>query len=210
MRIVCDVDCVLNNLIEIWIEVLNKTHNLNVKYEDITDYDIKNFYPTLTEEQIYAPLYEEEFWKQTQPLHNSQVVLNKIFENNHDIKIVTSTHYKNLEFKIDWLKKYYPFLHWKDIWVVHDKSRVTGDIIIDDCWDNVINFNGKRFLFNQPWNEKYKDLDLQFCITRINDWNEIENLIYKNSFCGKDKWDFECLECDNELMGKCVFRKGSK
>ena len=33
----------------------------------------------------------------------------------------------------------FPFLEWKDIIIATDKSIIAGDIMVDDCYDNLIN-----------------------------------------------------------------------
>ncbi len=46
-----DADDTLWSLIDPWTVALNEKYNLNVKSEDITDWDICRFYPTLTKEE---------------------------------------------------------------------------------------------------------------------------------------------------------------
>ena len=61
MVIVTDFDSVMNYLLESWLVGLNSTYNLNVQYEDVTNWDMQLAYPTLTKEQIYEPLSQESF-----------------------------------------------------------------------------------------------------------------------------------------------------
>lgn len=199
MIINVDLDCTLNNLVDVWCATLNKIYGTNVLSDDITDYKIQKFFPTLSEEQIYKPLYSENFWIGMSPLYHSQKCLKKLYEDKHDINIVTATHYTNAKVKVEWIQKHFPFIHWKKINIIHDKSRFSGDLLIDDCFDNLIGFTGEKLLYTQPWNNKYTVSDIQSLgITRVNSWDEIYELIPKPYPCGKNKkaFDFECLNCD--------------
>lgn len=198
MQINIDLDCTLNNLVNVWCETLNNIYGTNVLYEDITKYDIQEFFPSLNKEQVYNPLYLESFWSKTKPIEGSQEFLKKLYDDKHDIDIVTSTHYSNAKVKIKWIMEYFPFIHWKKINIVHDKKKFAGDYLIDDYIDNLIGFKGKRILYTQPWNKKYSSSELDMLnITRVNNWEEIYKIIPKPHPCGKNKktFDFECLNC---------------
>lgn len=183
----------------VWCDTLNSIYGTNILCEDITDYRIQKFYPMLNEEQVYEPLYTDSFWNKTTPLSGSQECLKKLYDDKHDINIVTSTHYTNAKVKIEWIKRYFPFIHWKKVNIVHEKNRFIGDLLIDDHIDNLIGFEGHKFLYTQPWNKKYSYRDLGFLnITRVNNWQEVYASIPKPFPCGKNKtkFDFECLNCD--------------
>lgn len=192
-----DLDCVLNNLVDVWLDELNELYHIRVKYDDITDYDITKFFPTLKEEEIFMPLYSDKFWLKTVPTQHSRKILKRIFEDkNNEIIIASSTHYFNAKIKSLWLKEYFPYIHWKNIYFIHDKSKLIGDILIDDWIDNLINFKGKRILYTQPWNIKYDNLVLQnLGIVRVDNWLEIDKLLNDRKKCNKSKFDFGCLEC---------------
>ena len=72
MKILIDIDCVCNNLVEEWILYLNNKYNLNVKYEDITNYDITLAFPTLTKKQIFEPLISQCLVDKYKPIKDSQ------------------------------------------------------------------------------------------------------------------------------------------
>lgn len=75
--------------------------------------------------------------------------------------------------KMNWLTKYFPFLSWKQIVFCGSKEIVYGDIMIDDHFKNLDNFQGQTLLFTQPHNiDKQTEKH-----TRVNSWREIETLL---------------------------------
>ena len=62
-----DMDDVIENLCPCWCRWLNEHYGTNVSAEEIVDWDINKFFPELTREQIFEPLFKEEFWKTVTP-----------------------------------------------------------------------------------------------------------------------------------------------
>ena len=170
MKIGIDIDCVCNNLVHEWLAYLNMKHNLNVKYEDITSYNMKQFFPMLSDEQIYEPLNIFSFWNSLQPIEDSAKYLKQLRNDGHTIKLITATDVNSMPVKCRWVSTYYPFINIKDIWMVHDKGWIDADILLDDCMDNLEKGNYLSVCFNQPWNQCYSGL-------RVNNWKEFYNLI---------------------------------
>ena len=67
MRILIDMDDVMIDFLQHWIDVLNGKFNKNVKYNDIYCWSMQVAYPDLTREQIFDVLYNEEFWADISP-----------------------------------------------------------------------------------------------------------------------------------------------
>ena len=179
MRINIDFDSVLVNTTEEWIKVLNNTHGTNVKYSDIKDWDMKLAFPSLKEDEILKPLMSDFFWLiKIKPIQDSQMIIQYLFDDKHDIKVVSNTHYENAYIKTNMMKKFFPCLKSTDFVSVQDKSRYTGDLLLDDCLDNLISFNGYKILFSQPWNEKYDYKALSALhIQRVDNWLDFDRLI---------------------------------
>lgn len=106
MRILIDLDDVVDDLLTAWVNELNKRYNLNVK--EVTDWNIMNNFPTPTKNQIFEVLEEEDFWKNINPLSNSIYYINKLKE-NHSIYFCTASSPKSFYLKYKYfLKKYFP------------------------------------------------------------------------------------------------------
>ena len=172
MNIGIDIDCVCNNLVEEWLFRLNNKYNLNVKYDDITSYSISQFFPTLSQEQIYEPLNDNDMWNSLVPRQDSIKYIKQLQDDGHEIKLITATDVHFMPVKCKWILKHYPFINEKDIWMVFDKTWIKADILLDDC---VANLQGSSYLgicYSQPWNTAYKGL-------RVNNWKEFYNIILK-------------------------------
>lgn len=62
LTLLVDMDDVLECLVDAWCEELNRRHGTSVTTEDVDDWAIAKFFPTLTKEQLFAPLSEPSFW----------------------------------------------------------------------------------------------------------------------------------------------------
>lgn len=61
LTILVDMDDVLENLVECWVDELNKKCGSSLCEEDITDWRIAKFFPSLTNEDLFSPLNTAEF-----------------------------------------------------------------------------------------------------------------------------------------------------
>ena len=59
----------------------------------------------------------------------------------------------------------------RNIIIAQDKSTIMGDVMIDDCIDNLINFGGVCICYAQPWNKNWEKA------FRYNNWNDIDSVI---------------------------------
>ena len=62
MIIGIDFDGTINNMLETWIELLNKRHGTTVKIEDVVEWELTKVFPTLSKKDLFAPLNEPEYW----------------------------------------------------------------------------------------------------------------------------------------------------
>ena len=77
LTILVDMDDVLENLVECWVDELNKKCGSSLCEEDITDWRIAKFFPSLTNEDLFSPLNTAEFWGKIAPMQNAQDILKK-------------------------------------------------------------------------------------------------------------------------------------
>ena len=170
LTILVDMDDTIEFLLEAWVKYLNDKYHLDVKLDDIYEFDMSISYPTLSWEQIYEPLMLEEFWKTVRPIPYADYVLEKLIEDGHSVYIVTNSYYKTLKMKFDLvLFKYFPFLKSSNVIIASKKQMIIGDILIDDYPNNLIGGNYKKFLMTAPYNRNFVSND----VVRVNDWLEI-------------------------------------
>lgn len=174
MKLLIDLDDVLNNLCEVWIEYLNKKFNYNVKLTDVKDWNLKTVYTSLTDEQISNTLLDISLYDNVKIRDDALHYLPLLAENN-EIWIVTNTPQEVSEYKFSkMLYHTFPFIEKENIILTDKKYQISGDILIDDYIYNLERGEYKKFLFTQPHNQ---DIELPEDIVRVNNWKEIYNLI---------------------------------
>ena len=178
MIICCDIDNILNNLTEKVIEFYNLKSGKNIQLSDITSYNFYNCLPQEDASNIVALFKEKSLWDALKPLANSQYGLKQLIKNGHQVYLATATDPINFEWKVEWVKQYYPFIPTDNIIRIIDKGLLKTDVIIDDCLDNLINSFAERVVLHYPWNQN--DLkDYTYDINRAYNWNDIVNIINK-------------------------------
>ena len=155
LRILVDLDDVLNDLLECWVELLNQRYNLNAKAEDSKIWNVQGIFPTLTEEEVYRIIYEEEVWGMLSPRPGSVETLKAMIDDGHDVVIVTASTYETLPLKMDWLFATFPFLIWENVIITRRKQLIKGDVLIDDGFHNLEGGSYFKILIDAPYNREY-------------------------------------------------------
>ena len=88
---------------------------------------------------------------------------------HYDVYISTAAmEFRNsFEDKYDWLQQHFPFIPWKQVIFLGDKSILGADYMIDDHAFNLETFSGKGVLFTAYHNIH----ETRF--TRANNWDEV-------------------------------------
>jgi len=179
LTILVDMDDVLENLVECWLAEIELRFGISIPIEDIKTWDIASFFPTLTKEQVFSPLSDDEFWDKLTPLLGASECLSILINDGHTVRIVTASYYETLPAKMKWLFKHYPFLKWEDVIVAYDKKIINGDVLIDDGIHNLEGAPYKKILFSRPYNIDY-DAESNGMV-RVRSWIDIYREILKIS-----------------------------
>lgn len=114
------------------------------------------------------------FFRNAPLMEDSSKVLHKL-NNKYRIFIVSAaTEFPlSLGEKHAWLKEHFSFVTWQQMVFCGSKEIIQADIMIDDHFKNLNNFQGETLLFTQPHNQladagKHK---------RVNTWKEIEKIL---------------------------------
>lgn len=114
------------------------------------------------------------FFRSIPVMEDSQRVLN-LLNNSYEVIIVSlATEFPLcLTDKQLWIQEHFPFISWKQVVFCGNKNLVKADLIIDDHFKNLDNFEGERLLYIQPHNlnnttHGYKS---------VKSWAEIEKLL---------------------------------
>lgn len=214
--ILIDMDDTIECLTDAWIAWLNQKHGTDTKKEDIDCWDFAKPFPTLTEKEVYAPLYEDAFWDTVRPMPGAKETMEALIGLGHEIYIVTSSVHETISAKMTKvLFRYFPFLDWNHVIVAQKKQMIKGDILIDDGVHNLIGGDYIKILMTAQHNADY-DAEANGMI-RVGSWEEIyEAILYlsedspnvisgKCNVCGKetDKLYVCCSSCGAESFAYC-------
>ena len=174
-----DVDAVLTNPTIDFLSALNKQIGTNYVIEDLTTFEYINCLPKEHAEILL------NMWKGSSLYDGREADLKalKALEDMREFARVVALSgpvIGHVDSKLQWLIKHCGFLK-KDTVIAKDKSLLRGAVLIDDLIENLMEFDGERICFSQPWNTEWDEkLGL-----RTDDWGKIvrtaKRTIAKNS-----------------------------
>lgn len=167
---ISDLDDVLLDMCGGLINAIQEEHGIYVPMESWTHFDFRQ-YPTLNNKQILDVHLKYKLINTLKAFEESHVFLDKLNKNNVDVVIVTSRawhkeakektfeHLKSLNFKVSDVIVTDHRIGKKDvISSISKNNNVIG--FVDDNADNVnsvIDVVDNIYLYNKPWNKKYKN-----------------------------------------------------
>lgn len=186
VTLLVDLDDTMTDLLSAWLNWLNNQYSTNVRKEDITDYDITKFFPSVSHDKIYAPLYNGRFWASVRPKKDAPLTLLKLKNMGFRIYVCTSSSHKTIPHKVELvLKRYFGFIPCSNIITTTNKQLIKGDILIDDAVHNLVGGSYQKILMTAPHNQEY-DASKNDMI-RVNNWTEAFNAVIE---CSKKVLNF--------------------
>lgn len=183
--ILVDIDDTVISLLPAWCKWINNKYNLSVKPDEITDWDVAKFFPTLTRQQVFEPLHTNQFWETVEPIDGAIEHLQQLVEDGFKIYFCTATDYRNVQSKYEnIIMKYFSFIPWSQVIVAKDKQMIDADFIIDDGVHNLENRDGIKILVSAPHNLNYDATENG--MYRIDNWETIYKCI--KSFTKSEYW----------------------
>lgn len=176
MIIMCDIDNVLNDLAPKTLAMYNAENDRDIKMSDINYF---NFYDCLSAEDASGliELFErKDLWDSLIPSSDAQWGLKTLIADGHEVYLATSTNPINFPWKIEWLKKYFPFIDKHNVICIQNKGLLKCDVMIDDCYDNLINNTCKRIVIEYPWNQDEKT-EQKYDIYRAYNFKDVIEII---------------------------------
>jgi len=155
LTILVDIDDVLNDLLDRWVENLNERYGLSANAQELAVWNVQSIYPTLTVEEVYAPMYEDDIWRKLSPRLTSVEYLKRMVDDGHDVVIVTASVYETLAIKMEWMYEHFPFLPRENIICARRKQLIKGDVLIDDGIHNLEGGEYFKILVDGPYNRSY-------------------------------------------------------
>lgn len=188
ITVLIDIDDTIEDLLAAWCKCLNDLYGLNVKPDEITEWDMSKFFPNLTKEQVFEPLHNEEFWDLIKPKDGAVEYLKKLIDDGFKVYLCTSTDYRNVKVKFEKvIQKYFPYISWKQVIVTDKKQLINADFLVDDGVHNLEGGNYEKILMSAPHNQSY-DAEANNMF-RADTWETVYSLIKTLSGrIKKNKW----------------------
>lgn len=183
--IICfDFDDTMNDLLPHWISYLNETYCLNVKKSDIKSWQMKLAFPSLTEDEIFEPLHNPNFWKMVTEKEGASYYIKKLQDEGFEIYVCTSTHHAITHFKFEnCLFRLFPFIDRHNIIITYNKQLINCDILVDDGTHNISGGRYFGLLMDMPHNQDYK-VDNKYTY-RVHNFEDVYNKIHE--LCDADR-----------------------
>ena len=180
MVLAIDVDDTICNLQEAVVNIFNKRYGTHYTVEDFTDFDVTNVLPD-DEAMNFIEIYGESgLYKTVKPMSGAQSALKKLVNAGHDVYLVTNAIPKTYGEKVEFVKKYFPYIDASHIVCMKNKWMFRADVMVDDCMQNLLaKPYYHRVLINKPWN--YSNVDYAYGIYRCYNWNDVLEAINKIS-----------------------------
>ncbi len=178
MIILVDMDDTIENLTEAWINYANKRFGTTVNAADVTTWDLSEAFPSVSHEEMYALLLEDELYGTVEPFEGAAYYLQKLISDGHEVFIVTNSPYQVMKAKMEKiLFKHFPFIDWKHVIITGNKPLIKGDVLVDDGVHNLLGGDYTKLLFTAPHNRSF-DADGNGMI-RVDCWEEAYKAITK-------------------------------
>ena len=188
MKIAVDIDGVLGNLIDGFIDFMREHHNIIIKKEDFKTWDFQKALKGYSYDEVLNFIYEffeTKHFKECSVIDGSLDALTELKKEN-ELLIVSARQKFLTEISKDWICKNFPGIftsinildnpYGKNSNIYTKKSdfceKNCVDVIIEDDLSFVKDFNGKTkvLLFDQPWNRKG---ELNENVVRVKNWDEV-------------------------------------
>lgn len=188
--IIIDVDSTLANSTETIFDIYKEERNITNK-EYHRNY-LWNFKGLIEEDYVDRAVElfgEEKFFKRLQLYPDAYRVVEKL-SRKYCVKICSVHKTETAYRKIAWLRKQLPFIPEEDIIIIpyeqgFDKSKVQGDIIIDDKFSCINGSRRLKILFGNYGYNQYENLtkeekmiySISNNILRAENWKVVESML---------------------------------
>ena len=174
--IVIDFDETLFPTLERVIEIYNKRHNETLLLSQISTYNLYECLDAPVADELLELFVDKTVYDNLQPHKNTTRAVQTLVNNGWEVYIATATDARNLEWKEQLLRRYFPFVPKENLIRIHNKKLLNCDIMIEDNLDTLTKTSADRLCFNQPWNQSERKTFV-YDIHRFSNWGEVVNII---------------------------------
>lgn len=180
MVIMVDVDDVLCNLQEVVVSLFNERYGTHYAMNDFHSYDIMSVLPN-QDGVVMRDMYGEQgLYNKVKPIRGAQESLQKLINMGHQVYVVTAAIPSTYGEKVEFVKRYFPFIDESHIVCMKHKWMMNCDLMIEDNLSTLLaKPSYHRICMDQPWNRDVNDW--AYGIHRCHNWNEILTAVNKIS-----------------------------
>lgn len=163
-----DLDNSTYPLIEEVTKRYNSAYNDNLQFKEITDY---NYYQFIKPE-CKSPFKEfctPDLFYSLKP-YDGAVECLSILNEKYQLYFLTSGHPNTVEHRDNILGKHFKFYTSRQLIMCRNKQLLQGDVLIDDCLENLFGGTYKGIIYNMPWNKQVDENQIQ--TNRVFGWNQ--------------------------------------
>lgn len=167
LRILCDLDGVVTDLLEKWLGDYNRDFGDNLGVENIKTPEVSEWVKPEARQKIYDYINSDRYFRDLNPIPGSIGTLKSLEGDGHDVFIVTapSNNPMSAADKISWVSENLGFDR-KKVIVCNQKYVCEGDVFIDDTPKKIQAYreswpDAHILTIAYPYNEEaYFDVDL--------------------------------------------------
>jgi 5'(3')-deoxyribonucleotidase len=143
LTILVDMDGIVTNFLDAWIDALNAKFNRGLTIADVTDWDISKSdkLKGIPSGKVYRYIHQPMFFYDLKPLPGAIDSLKALVGFGHTVKFLSiPTNPLCAYEKLLWVDKYMPFIGHRSTILCADKELVAGDVFIDDKSANCLDY----------------------------------------------------------------------
>lgn len=179
IRLGIDVDDVMLDTVEAWLQRHNDITGDDVIPDDIKSWDIAKYIKEGNRDTLFYILHQNDFWKTVQPKKDAVAYLEKLYNDIDDLEIyiVTATYPITAESKANRLFNLFPFIDERRMVMTASKGILDLDIMVDDNPKNLdaMKQGVVKVLFDAPHNRACDEGEIG--AIRVTDWKSLYDYI---------------------------------
>lgn len=171
VTVLIDLDDTMTHLCRAWCQWLNRKYGTNVSENDVVGWKVDDYFPELTEDQVFEPLHTDSFWHDVEPFDEAPYYIERLIKEGFDVYICTASLFDTIKAKFEYtIGRYFPYISWNKIIVTKNKQLINGDILIDDGIHNLEGGRYRKVLMSAPHNLSYDAASNG--MTRVTTWRD--------------------------------------
>ncbi len=176
-----DIDDTLCHFAQAAVDAMNKVYGKNFQVPD--NYQIHTMYGVSLQD-FFLVLLKEHVYETLEPFDDSAALLNNLLNANINLVFVTARSGMGpyaYSITKNWIKSKLK-VHDFELFIQHPKIPKVNyldssvEVFVEDNFDHLKHFTGKKFLVNQPWNAKDQGLIKPMSVIETHSLN----LVYEN------------------------------